>query len=149
MTIHFKPTHMPSLTPYITVSDAKQALDFYTKAFQFELSEEPTVQKEIIVHAELHLGDARIMISPEGAWGSTKRTPNHSDIQSPVNMYIYVADVDKHFEHAKANGADVVLAPENMFWGDRMCILRDKDGYEWSFATNVGAVEPSKMPAAL
>ena len=46
-------------------------------------------------------------------------------------------DVDSLYEAALKAGAKSLGAPENMFWGDRMCRLQDLDGYIWCFATAI------------
>ncbi len=87
------------------------------------------------------------MMGPEGAWGSQKKTPKHSNVACPMNLYIYCEDVDAQFKRATTAGAEIVFEPTDMFWGDRACCLTDQDGYTWTFATNVGEFDPSKIPA--
>ncbi len=146
MTHPFKPKGMPSLIPYLIVLNAHESVAFYQQAFQFTYMNEPEQQNNKIVHAEMRLGDAIVMMAPEGAWGSLKKAPKTSGAAPSINLYVYVTDVDAHFKHAKGHGAEVISAPEDMFWGDRCCILRDIDGYEWTFATNVGEHDLSKAP---
>lgn len=76
------------------------------------------------------------------------KAPVISKVQSPVVLYAYCDDVDSLFAQAIAANADVVAEPGDMFWGDRVVQLRDPDGHAWSFATNVGEFDPSKMPPA-
>lgn len=148
MTHPFKPNGMPTLVPYLTVRNADESVAYYQEIFQFTLLHTPEKQNNQIVHAEMSLGDAIIMMAPEGAWGSTKKAPITTGHAPSIALYVYVKDVDAHFKHAKAKGAKVISEPENMFWGDRCCILQDLDGYEWTFSTNVGEHDVSKMPKA-
>jgi uncharacterized glyoxalase superfamily protein PhnB len=63
-----------------------------------------------------------------------------------VQLYVYCDDVDALFNRAKAAGAQVVAAPSDMFYGDRVCKLKDPDGFDWYFATNVADFDPTKAP---
>ena len=46
--------------------------------------------------------------------------------------------MDTFYEKALQQGAKSLSAPEDMFWGDRMCSLQDPEGYSWYFATHLG-----------
>lgn len=146
MTRPFKPEGLPSLTPYMTVPNAVEAISFYQEAFNFKLSSEPMKKDDQIMHAEMTNGDAKIMFAPEGIWENERQAPNSSKTHSPIALYVYVKDVDKFFDHAQKNGAEVIDPPEDTFWGDRMCRLRDPFGYDWSFATNTKDFDPTKTP---
>lgn len=135
------------LTPYITVSNAEASLEFYQKAFGFETGMTMPGPDGSPAHAEMkHQGNAIMMFAPEGAWGSTDKTPVNLKVDSPTSFYVYCADVDALAAQAKTAGAEILNEPEDMFWGDRTVMLRDPDGYKWMFATKVGEFDPSKMP---
>lgn len=129
---------MPSLIPYLTVRNAEDSVSFYQNAFQFRLMAEPSMHENKIMHAELALHEAVVMLAPENAWGSDKKAPVTSGTAPSLFLYVYVPDVDAFYKHATQNGAQSIAEPEDMFWGDRFCVLKDLDGYEWSFATNIG-----------
>ncbi len=65
---------------------------------------------------------------------------------TPVSLYLYVDDVNKFYDQAKAAGAIVKAELSNQFWGDRMCCFECPDGHSWTFATNVADFDPSKAP---
>ncbi|MFO1283011.1 MAG: VOC family protein [Burkholderiales bacterium] len=136
------------LTPYLTVSDAQRALDFYRAAFGFvQTGEIMRDDHGKIVHAGMaYQGRSIAMFAPEGAWGGTDRTPRHQGVRLPTNFYVYCADVDAVAASAKAAGGTVERPPEDMFWGDRTALIVDPDGYIWMFATKKGEFDPSKMP---
>lgn len=142
----YKPEGHPSLTPYLTVSNANEAIDFYQKAFGFKLSSEPMRKDNAVMHAEMQLNDAKIMFAPEGVMGSERLAPNTNKTPSSIGLFVYVEDVDSFFETAKKAGAQVIDPPEDAFWGDRMCRLRDPFGYDWSFATNKKDFDPRINP---
>lgn len=125
------------VSPYITVSDVDHAISFYEKAFQFKLHEKNADESNAIFHAEMKYRDQLLMFGKQGYQGWTTKTPAESKVESPINMYIYCDDVDQFHAHAIKNGAKSLLAPEDTFWGDRMCRLEDLDGYVWVFATRL------------
>lgn len=125
-----RPPHLPWVSPYIMVSNLETALAFYNKAFGFELKEKTPE------HAEMRYKDQILMFGQEGAYGSQSKSPRSSGIESPINLYIYVENVDAFHKSAVESGAKSVGDPEDMFWGDRMCRLQCPEGYRWAFATN-------------
>ena len=75
----------------------------------------------------------------QGAFG-----PDHYG-GSPVGIWLYVEDVASAFERATDAGAEVVMPPREMFWGDRMSRVEDPFGIEWSIASKVEEVPPDEM----
>lgn len=136
----YKPKGFPGLFPYLTVKDASLACKFYESAFGFILSSSPSRDDNgIIQHAEMKFGDdVAIMFAREGAWGSSRKTPNSLGIHPSLTLYIYCEDVDTFYKRAVAQGAKSVTEPCDGFWGDRFCTLVDPDGHEWIFATYLG-----------
>jgi uncharacterized glyoxalase superfamily protein PhnB len=134
------------ISPYLTVKDVAQAIEFYEKAFGFEKRDAFPGPDGKIVHASLIWQDCVIMLGPEGACESKTLTPATSGTSSPISLYIYTPDVDALFARATKAGAKEISAPQDAFWGDRICQLADPAGYTWCFATNVGDFDPSKAP---
>lgn len=135
MTQSARPEGYAWLSPYLTVQDADSAMKFYQKAFNFEKKETVLGQDGTTWHAELKYKDQVIMLGKQGAYKSTIKSPTSSGVESPITLYLYCEDVDKFHAHAIAHGAVSLGEPEKMFWGDRMCRLKDPDGYVWCFAT--------------
>lgn len=129
-----KPDNAPWVSPYIIVDDADRSIDFYKKAYGFEVHEKVPGQNGKTQHAELSYKGQLIML---GA-GSPVKPPALTGVESPIALYFYTENVDEFYKHAVAAGAKSTGAPEDMFWGDRMCRLRDPDGFEWCFATFSG-----------
>ncbi|MEM7589653.1 MAG: VOC family protein [Myxococcota bacterium] len=143
----YKPKGAPTIMPSITVSNMQRSIDFYTKAFGFKLTFKNTTQNGEITYADLDFLDIRVMLLPEGAYGSKSKTPAHSGQESPVSLYIYCHDVDAHHAQAIASGAKELQPLKEMFWGDRMYSAADPDGHHWAFAQNVADFDPSKVPS--
>lgn len=140
MTKSYIAPDLPQSTPYLIVKDPIQSINFYEKAFGFKPFEQDTMKDEDgkILHVHMAMEDAHIMFCPEGAWGSPKKTPKNTNTMPAMNMYIYCSDVDSLHAQAVNSGAQSLAPPEDMPWGDRMCVLCDPDGHEWAFATHKG-----------
>jgi len=130
-----------SVTPYLIVTGAARALEFYERAFGAKVFCPPPSGGS--AHAELEIGDSRIMIADEfpeiGA-----RSPQ-SVGGSPVTIHLYVDDVDATFERAAAAGAEVTRPLADQFYGDRSGGLTDPFGHRWFVATHKEDVEPAEL----
>jgi uncharacterized glyoxalase superfamily protein PhnB len=134
------------LTPYLTVNDAAESLDFYERAFGFGRGECMADNEGRIVHAGMTWqGRSVVMFAPEEP-DTSMRTPVHLGMEVPLSFYVYCADVDSLIRRAREAGATVLAEPEDMFWGDRIARVSDPDGYLWVFATRVGEFDASKVP---
>ncbi|ETX03790.1 MAG: hypothetical protein ETSY2_32540, partial [Candidatus Entotheonella gemina] len=65
--------------------------------------------------------------------------------QVTQHTYIYVDDVDQHFEQAKGAGATILEPPEDQFYGDRRYGAEDPEGHHWYFAQHIRDVAPEDM----
>jgi PhnB protein len=123
-----------SVTPYLIVKGAAQAIAFYEKAFGAEELYRMPMPDGRVGHAELRLGDSRIMLADEhpevGALGPG------SVGGTPVTIHLYVEDVDAIFARATAEGARVTRPLADQFYGDRLGVLTDPFGHVWSVATH-------------
>jgi len=137
MTTKIHPNGATFISPYLTVVDVKKAAEFYQKAFNFTSSELMTLPDGTPVHGALKYKDQIVMIGKQGAYNTNVLAPCVSGVKSPMALYIYCDEVDSFYQNAVAAGAISVVAPQNTFWGDRMCCLQCPDGYEWSFATHL------------
>lgn len=144
----FKPADIPQLMPYLTVTDPASALAFWEKAFGFQPRTDMILRdaQGQVMHAEARFGEVVVMLGPQGVPSNPTHTPETTKVPSPVGLYVYCPDVDAIYQRAIAAGATSDMQPTDMFWGDRMCSLRDPDGHRWSFATQVTAFDPSKVP---
>lgn len=124
-----------SLTPYINVKGAAAALEFYKKAFGAREIGRITMAGETIGHAEIQIGDSRLMLAEEMAdWGN--KSP-HALGDSPVCLCLYVEDVDAVFAQALAAGATVTgdMVVKDQFYGDRTGSVTDPFGHKWTIMT--------------
>ena len=138
------PAGYEGVTPYLVVTDAAAAIEFYKKAFGAqELLRMPMPDGKRLMHAEIKIAGAPVMLADEfPEFGSMSPTTLGA---SPVTMHLYVEDVDAAFEQAVAAGATVTMPPADMFWGDRFGKLSDPFGHIWSLATHVKDPTPEEL----
>jgi PhnB protein len=132
-----------TVTPYLVVSNAAAAIDFYKRAFGAkEIMRMDTPQGKI-AHAEIKIGDSMIMLGDEMP-GTGARSPESLG-GTCTGIFLYVPNVDSVFKQAESAGAKALMPPVNMFWGDRYGKLTDPFGHQWSLATHVEDVAPEEM----
>jgi PhnB protein len=130
-----------SVTPYLAVRNAAEAIDWYkqalgaTESFRFEDGGK-------VVHAEIKVGDSIVMLSDEWREGGHL---SPSPDGSPVSLMLYVDDVDSAFQRAIDAGANEIRAVKDQFYGDRSGTLSDPFGHRWHVATHVEDVEESEL----
>ena len=116
-----------SVTPYLGIKGASEAIEFYKSAFDAtELLRIPSPDG-LIGHAEIQIGDSRIMISDESPEMDFRSPATIGG--TPVHVYMYVEDVDRIFAQANAAGATAMMPLEDQFWGDRTGTLVDPFGH--------------------
>jgi PhnB protein len=136
------PDGYTSVTPYLVLDDAAAAIDFYKKAFGAkELFRMPMGNR--IGHAELQIGNARIMLADEHPEMQTYSAKHYKG--SPVSLMLYVDDVDALAEKAVAAGASIKRPVQNQFYGDRSGNFVDPFGLQWTIATHVEDVSSEEM----
>ena len=131
-----------SVTPYLSVNNAAEALDWYKRGlgaaelFRFE-------DKGKVAHAEIKIGDSIVMLSDE--WPEGGHLSPLSLGGTGVSLHIYVDDVDSAFTRAVDAGAKQERAVQDQFYGDRSGTLLDPFGHRWSIATHVEDVPMSEL----
>jgi PhnB protein len=120
-------------TPYLIVTDANAAIDFYHNAFgatEYVRLADPSGK---VMHAEIRIGNVPIMLAdefPDMGYRSPKTLGG-----SAVSILLYVDNVDASFEAAIASGATVTMPVQDQFDGDRRGTLSDPFGHVWLLAT--------------
>lgn len=130
-----------TVTPYLVVQNAANALDYYQKAFGASEVVRMDAPDGRIMHAEFRIGDSMIMLS--GEMGPNRSPKSYGG--SPVSIFLYVEDVDSVFDQAVRAGATPDMPPQDMFWGDRFGKLTDPFGHYWALATHIEDVTPEEM----
>ena len=139
-----------AVTPYLCVKGAAGAIAFYKKAFGAKEVMRMPGPGGTIGHAELQIGDSRIMLAdefPEMNFRSPRSVGG-----TPVNIHLYVPDVDRVAKKAVAAGAKPLRPVANQFYGDRGGSVEDPFGHVWHIATHIEDVsmrELKKRAAAM
>ena len=133
------------ITPYLLYEDGAAAMEFLADAFGFEEVLRSHSPEGRMWHGEMKLGDGKIYLGEPGAdYRNPKRLGGVT-----VSIHVYLDDVDAHYEHAKAAGAEIRSEPEDRPYGDRAYQVRDPEGHAWFFATRVKDVAPEEWGATV
>jgi len=143
MAVKSIPDGYSSVTPYLIVTGAAKALDYYKMAFGANELMRFDGPNGKIAHAEIMIGNARVMVADESPEMGHKSPQSLGG--SGTGLMLYVDDVDATFERAITGGGKVMKAVENQFYGDRSGSLTDPFGHVWTIATHVEDVEPEEM----
>jgi PhnB protein len=143
MTVKPIPEGYHTVTPYLIVKGAAQALDFYQRAFGAQESVRMPGPEGKIMHAEIQIGDSKIMLADE--FPQMGAVSPQTIGGTPVGICLYVANVDALYQQAVAAGSKVERPLQNQFYGDRSATLVDPFGHKWTIATHVEDVSPEEM----
>ena len=128
---------------YLTVHDAKAAVDFYRRAFDAQEIFRLTEPNGRIGHVELQLGPVVLMVADEypeyGIVGPKTLGGNGS------RLHLHVDDADALIERAVQAGATLVMAPQDQFYGERGGRVRDPFGHEWLIGHEIEKLSPEEM----
>jgi PhnB protein len=130
------PDGFHTVTPQLTLDNAAKAIDWYKKGLGAEEISRATGPDGKIMHAELRIGDSRLMVNDAMMGGKGPKAIGGS----PAALWVYVEDCDALFNRAVSAGAQVVGGPMgsmgDQFWGDRCGTVTDPHGYSWTIATH-------------
>jgi PhnB protein len=138
------PDKFHTITPHLTVRDAKRAIEFYQKAFGAEVLGVAPGPGDKVMHASLKIGDSILMLNDEFPEFGGQLGPS-ATTGSPVALHIYLDDVDTAFQRAVSAGATVKMPVMDQFWGDRYGVVIDPFGHRWSLATHTRDMSPEQM----
>lgn len=126
-----------TVTPYLVVRDALRVLDFVTRAFgAVELRRTPAPTGGVL-NVEVRIGDSTVMLVEARAAHDAR----------PAALYLYVPDTDAVYARAIDAGARSLLAPADMFYGDRSAGIEDPGGTQWWIATRLEDLTSEELGA--
>lgn len=143
MSVKAKPDGYHSLTPYLSIHGAAEAIDFYKQALGATERFRLTMPDGRIGHAEIVIGDSALMLSDpcdQGILSGSQALPG-----AAVALHLYVDDVDAQFARAIEAGAKVLMPVQDQFYGDRSGTLRDPFGHVWYLATRRENLSPEEI----
>lgn len=135
MTVKPIPEGYHTITPYLVVQGAAQLIDFLKQAFEAEEIHRMARPDGTIMHAEVKIGDSRVMIGE----AQGEFTP------MLAMLHLYVNDTDAVYRQALQAGATSLREPEDQFYGDRIGGVRDSFGNQWWMATHIEDVSSEEM----
>lgn len=123
-----------SLTPFLAITDARGAVDFYRRVFGARVVDVTEIGGTV-VHAVLDFGTGLLQLGePSPEYGLVPAPTGEQDCYS---IGFYCPDVDAVVAQAEAAGATVREAPSTFVSGDRFASIRDPFGVRWSVMTRV------------
>jgi uncharacterized glyoxalase superfamily protein PhnB len=132
-----------TVTPALTVKNGAEAIEFYKRALGAEEIMRLPGPDGRLMHAEMKIGDSRFMLGEEMPEQGCRAPVSVGNVSS--SLYVYVQDVDKSFRRAVEAGAKSLMAPTDMFWGDRFGTVEDPSGHRWGLATHKEDPSPEEM----
>jgi len=141
------PAGYASVTPYLMVRGAAQAIEFYKNVFGAVEKIRVPVPVGRIAHAEIEIGGSVIMLADECPESISKSPLTMGG--TPVSIHLYVSDVDTVFAKALAAGATQIRPLANQFYGDRSGVVADPFGHLWNVATHVEDVSEAELQRCL
>jgi len=138
---------LPEFVPYLSVTDANEAVAFYSRVF----ATDPVLLLKMpdgrVMHCEFRFDGGRFFLSEE--------LPEHGGTPSPASLgattvavHLYVDDCDAMVQQMQKHGADVLAEPADMFWGERFARVRDPFGHEWGITTRLRDMTPTEIQTA-
>lgn len=143
--VHYIPEGYNSVTPYLVIKGAAEAIEYYKNVFGATVVVRMDGPDGKVGHAELQIGDSRIMLADETPGMGHGYTSASTVGGSPVSLYVYVPDCDQVIERAVAGNAKILKAVQDQFYGDRSGFIQDPFGHLWGIATHKEDVSAEEM----
>jgi uncharacterized glyoxalase superfamily protein PhnB len=124
---------MQTIFPILRYNDARSAIRSLCATFGFvELFSVPD-SGPVVRHAQLKLGTSIIML---GSVRPDERMATPQMLGAATQaLYVYVEDLDAHFQRAQSAGAEITSTPTDTDFGSREYHARDLEGHHWTFGT--------------
>ena len=137
------PDGWPRISPTLSYADARGAIDWLCRAFDFELRLLVETGDGAVAHSELVYGDGVIMVAQAGP-----QAAGPAAVKGSHSVMVYVDDVEAHCKKARENGATITTelkvsdyGPE--YWTDRSYGATDCGGHSWWFTQRIATGNPN------
>ena len=131
--------------PHITYQNVANALVWLAKAFGFTEHYRYGGRGEQVDGAQMHLGDAWIMLNSARPDRASPAQVGHQT----QTLTVFVEDVDAHFERAKSAGAKIVEELHETVYGEWQYGAEDLEGHHWLFSQHARDVSPDEWRATI
>ncbi len=128
---------IPSSTviPVLIYPDVREAVDWLTTAFGFV----ERVQIGENHRSQLRFGEGAVIV---GDVRHDRRPPRPGEVSQSV--MVRVDDANAHCEHARLNGARILMEPTDFEYGERQYTAEDPAGHQWTFSETLADVAPEE-----
>lgn len=148
-TDHGRPRSATSLTPFIVVEPAAEAIAFYCSVLGARLVDRTDLPgpdgRPLVAHAVLDLGLGLLQVGDPNPAYRLRPAPDGED--DCYSLGLYCPDVDALVERAVAAGATVREPVTTFVSGDRFASVRDPFGVRWSVMTRVEDLSDAESAA--
>ena len=148
MSVQPIPEGFRTVTPHMVIKGCAEAIEFYKKAFDAKECMRMPGPGGSVMHAELDIGDTRIMMADEFPQGPGGPLAPPSLNGTSVILHLFVDDAEAWWKRAVDAGAEGVMPVMEMFWGDKYGQVQDPYGHRWGLATHLKDMTPEEIAAA-
>ncbi len=128
------PHGVTSLTPFLAVPRAREAIDFYRDVFGARVVD-VTEMGGVVAHAVLDFGQGQLQLGEPNPAYHLLPPPGGDDVC--YSMGFYCPDADEVVARAETAGATIREPLTTFVSGDRFASIRDPFGVRWSVMTRV------------
>jgi uncharacterized glyoxalase superfamily protein PhnB len=124
-----------TVIPVLTYPDVREAVAWLSAAFGF-------VERVRIGEnhrAQLRFGARDVIV---GDVHGDRRPPRAGEVTQSV--IVRVEDARDHCERARAHGAQILMEPTDMAFGERQYTAQDPAGHQWTFSETLADVAPEE-----
>ena len=133
----------PAAVSALVYKDPFAAFEWLQTTFGLEPAMLITDADGNFAHSEMVFGDGWIMVGNE--WSDDYRSPASLGGKNTQTVHLQMTtDIDAHCERARRAGAEILMEPENQFYGDRSYRARDLEGHMWTFSQTIRELEPEQ-----
>ena len=133
-----------TVVPILVYEDVGSAIDWLCETFGFRERLRAGPPGGSVSHAQIEMAECAVMLGRQGA---EFRAPRPDEVSQ--YLVVHVADVEKHFEHARQRGARILKPPADTPFGERQYTVEDPGGHRWTFSQSIADVTPEDWGATL
>jgi uncharacterized glyoxalase superfamily protein PhnB len=124
-----------AVIPVLVYPDVREAVQWLERVFGFT----ERVQIGESHRSQLSFGDGALIV---GDVHGERRPPRAGEITHAV--VVRVPDARGHCEHARAQGARILMEPTDFEYGERQYHVEDFAGHQWTFSETLRDVAPEE-----
>ena len=123
----------PDVYPRLAYNDELGAVEYLTQVYGFTEIREARQEHDGHYLCWLRMGTGLVMVGHANVEVHRIHSPVDAGLTT-VMLNVYVPDVDAHYAHAVAQGAEITMELNDAFYGERRYEATDPEGHRWHFA---------------